>query len=467
MRRLATVLTFYNSLLPTVKNPPSLVLERNTDVHFPVPSFLSGSAVTMADRRVKRRLDDSSAWSSAVSASPEIKSPEELENYVIREDSILVALRPEQQKAFAEKGFFRKLVKNHKKALLTPCLKDLVVPDGVRCFAVNGWDKLDPDLRELIKAEAVLYHEFIHTRTYQDLSLDECLRLLGDSHGVMVSFETVGHIAHLNLPNERLWAKHIIAKILLDKHKHIRTVVNKVKEVENEFRTMELELLGGDDDLVAIQHENGHSFQIDFRNVYWNSRLIRERERLSDSFYMGDVVVDMFAGVGPFAIYAAAKGCLVLANDLNPTGTRYIEINAKLNKVSDRVFAHNGDARQFVEEVATGDIMDKRTTVYRDHALKPENKVHFVMNLPKDAIEFLDALKGLAKGVPADNVRTCMVHCYCFSDADNVEADIDARIHKVLNAHISKEITTVRDVSPKKHMYCIEFNMPKELLCDG
>ena len=50
-------------------------------------------------------------------------------------------------------------------------------------------------------------------------------------------------------------------------------------------------------------------------------------------------LVDMFAGVGPFAIPAAKKGCTVYANDLNPDSFRFLCENVKLNKVCGR--SHN------------------------------------------------------------------------------------------------------------------------------
>ena len=45
--------------------------------------------------------------------------------------------------------------------------------------------------------------------------------------------------------------------------------------------------------------------------VYWNSRLETEHKRLVDSFKAGQVVVDVMAGIGPFAIPAAQRGCKV------------------------------------------------------------------------------------------------------------------------------------------------------------
>jgi len=54
-------------------------------------------------------------------------------------------------------------------------------------------------------------------------------RLLPPGAEVPSSFETVGHIAHLNLRDELLPYKHLVGQVLLDKNPNIRTVVNKAR----------------------------------------------------------------------------------------------------------------------------------------------------------------------------------------------------------------------------------------------
>lgn len=47
----------------------------------------------------------------------------------------------------------------------------------------------------------------------------------------------------------------------------------------------------------------------------------------------GQLLADIFCGVGPLAVRAAKKGVYVIANDLNPECYKYLLINAKENKV--------------------------------------------------------------------------------------------------------------------------------------
>lgn len=65
-------------------------------------------------------------------------------------------------------------------------------------------------------------------------------------------------------------------------------------------------------------------------------------------YQAGEIICDMFAGIGPFATPAVKKGCLVYANDLSPNSIHYLKINAKINKVDDQISSYKTDAKQFI-----------------------------------------------------------------------------------------------------------------------
>jgi tRNA (guanine37-N1)-methyltransferase len=131
----------------------------------------------------------------------------------------------------------------------------------------------------------------------------------------------------------------------------IQTVVNKVGTITNEFRVPQFEILAGKSDMVTEVKQYGATFKLDYGSVYWNSRLEHEHIRVVSLFKKGDIICDMFAGIGPFSIPAAQKGCVVYANDLNPESVRYLTMNAKINKVEDYIFPYNMDARMFMQNL--------------------------------------------------------------------------------------------------------------------
>ncbi len=83
------------------------------------------------------------------------------------------------------------------------------------------------------------------------------------------SYEQVGHVAHLNLREELKPYSNIIGQVILDKHwPNIRTVINKVGTIENQFRTFPMEVIAGEDDLDVTVSESGCRFAFNFRDVY-------------------------------------------------------------------------------------------------------------------------------------------------------------------------------------------------------
>ncbi len=142
-------------------------------------------------------------------------------------------------------------------------------------------------------------------------------------------------LAHLNLREQYLPYKKLIAEVLMDKNPHIRTVINKIDQVgeKNEYRTFSYELLAGEHDLRVELQEANCVFRFDYSKVYWNSRLETEHKRLVERFQPGEAICDVMAGVGPFAIPAGKKHCFVWANDLNPDSYASLEDSVARNKV--------------------------------------------------------------------------------------------------------------------------------------
>ncbi|CAO2184512.1 unnamed protein product [Urochloa humidicola] len=314
-------------------------------------------------------------------------------------------------------------------------------------------DVLDHDTRqdgssayEIIRCQLTLFYNY--------WPMDEVLEALFPE-GVIIptGFETVGHIAHLNLRDEHLPYKKLIAQVVLDKNKpKIQTVVNKMDAIQNDYRTMQLEVLAGNDSLRTMVIESGLRFQVDLGTVYWNSRLATERQRLvNNSFRNSDVVCDMFSGVGPLAITAAKKVKYVYANDLNPTAVEYLERNVVLNKLERKIEVFNMDARRFI------------SAIYSSQLVHPVTQI--VMNLPNDAAEFLDVFKGILWNSQSRlHCGMPMIHVYGFSKADDPEHDFHERINAALGENVgSVEMHRVRLVAPGKWMICASFTLPESV----
>ena len=302
-----------------------------------------------------------------------------------------------------------------------------------------------------------------HTITldYNHYSMHSILRavLPPEVTDVPSAFESVGHIAHLNLRENHLPYKEIIGQVLLDKHAHIQTVVNKSSSIDETFRFLKMDLLAGEDRMVATVRENDCSFTLDFSKVYWNSRLHTEHARVIKELKRTDTVLDMFAGVGPFAIPACKKGCLVYANDLNPHAYQALYKNAERNKVSQRMRCFNLDGREFVKKVIGQMIADRPVG-------HPFPSTHIIMNLPASAVEFLDVFRGMLVGIEADkdNTPLPMLHCYCFTKSSTPKEDCVEQVERMLRGKLETfDIFEVRDVSPNKLMMRVRFALPSDV----
>jgi tRNA wybutosine-synthesizing protein 2 len=126
----------------------------------------------------------------------------------------------------------------------------------------------------------------------------------------------------------------------------VETVLTQVGPIEGELRRPRIErIAGGPTETEVIEH--GIRYRFDAGELMFATGNRNERYRAGQVTGAGERVIDLFAGIGYFALPAAKFGRAkeVLAVDRNPMAIRYLEINATINGVADRLRPLLGDNR--------------------------------------------------------------------------------------------------------------------------
>ncbi|XP_063839384.1 tRNA (guanine(37)-N1)-methyltransferase [Ostrinia nubilalis] len=337
---------------------------------------------------------------------------------------------------------------------------------------VTQWKDIDEESRNVLQQFGVTEKNLTSKEVqlgYENWSYDTIFKaVLPEDEEVISGYSQIGHIIHLNLREHLLEYRQVIGQVLLDKIKTCRTVVNKSNIIDNTYRNFSMEVIAGKEDYLVAVKENRCKFEFDFSKVYWNPRLGKEHERILGFLKPGDVLFDVFCGVGPFSIPAAKRKCTVYANDLNPDSFKWLKHNAEINKVDKRLFQpYNLDGKDFICYVFKDHLtkLCKRNTQF-------SGKIHVTMNLPAMAVKFLKNFKGLLKDEELTDKFNydIVVYVYCFAIGDDSVAEARQMVNENMKFDLSSFITDifdVRNVSPKKEMMRVTFNLTKEILFDG
>ncbi|KFB42210.1 AGAP006124-PA-like protein [Anopheles sinensis] len=331
-------------------------------------------------------------------------------------------------------------------------------------LAVQRWEDLaEVELDKLgIDSKALVWQEI--QLGYENWKYDEIFKaVLPEDKEALSSFSKIGHIVHLNLKDHLLAYRELIGAVLLDKIPGCRTVVNKSVTIDNTYRNFQMELLCGEPDYQVDVKENGCAFKFDFSKVYWNPRLSTEHEKVVKMLNKNDILFDLYAGVGPFTVPAARKGCTVFSNDLNPDSYQALVENCTLNKVSKNVKCYNKDAIDFIQQEMKHALLETcANESFKGH-------IHITMNLPAMAVEHLPYFPALLKGEKIVNLQQKpLVHVYCFAKGvDDKKLIAQKLVEQWLGTDVDdklKEIAFVRNVAPNKDMMRVSFYLTEDLL---
>lgn len=246
-------------------------------------------------------------------------------------------------------------------------------------------------------------------------------------------FDVVGDIAIIEVP-EGMDAKKA-AREILESNNGIKVVCKKASERKGEYRTRDLEVIGGEKRTTTTHAEYGCAFMLDVSKVYFSPRELSERQRIANLAKDGEDVLVMFSGVGALPVVIAKKhDAKVVGIELNEDAHKYAEDNVRINRVGHRVTPILGDARKAC-------IQLKKERLSFDRIAMP---------LPKDAQNFLDVAIPLLK-------KGGIVHFYQISDGDGIKA-IAEQLKKDWKAKIVN-IEQVLPYAPRKFKYCVDFTV--------
>ena len=272
--------------------------------------------------------------------------------------------------------------------------------------------------------------------THRDVPTHDTQRTPADLLGFDPSYERLGDVAIIDEDDPERATR--IADAILDSDLPVRAVLDRASKVKGDLRVRDWTVLAAEDrdgrpPTETVHREYGFEYLLDLSTVYFSPRLATERHRVTEQTAADEHAVDMFAGVGPFAIPMAARGASVVGVDLNPAAIEYLRENARRNGVEDRITAIQGNVRE----------------VAADHA---DGADRIVMNLPHSAGDFLDAAVTLA----GDD---CTLHYYDIQHEDDPfgpgerairEAteryDVDVETRHVVRSYAPHELNVCLDV---------------------
>ena len=260
--------------------------------------------------------------------------------------------------------------------------------------------------------------------------------------------EIIGDIAIIRRPfNYSIENLKLLGQELLKAIPNVKSVWLAISEVKTEFRIREYMHLAGEPRSETIYKEHGCMFKLDIRKVYVSPRLNYEHMRIAKLVKQGEVVVNMFAGIGLFSIIIAkySKPRKVYSIDINPDAYNYMVENVKLNKVEGVVEPILGDAAKA--------IMEKLVNI-ADRVLMP---------LPGLCYEYLEyAIMSLR------NKSIGYIHVYDFTEAGKGEdpiAKVEEKFKgKLLSLNMDHDIVfkrIVRTVGPRKYQVVLDIKIQK------
>lgn len=260
---------------------------------------------------------------------------------------------------------------------------------------------------------------------------------------ISLKFDQIGSICLLRLDPEITTKEFRVrtGQLIINTQPKIKTAVNKLDITSGIERIYPVEHLSGVINYKSWHREYGIDIKVDLEKAYFNPRLAEEHRRLSLEIKKGERVLDLFTGVGPFALLCArAVECQVFAVDINPYAIKCLKESMQRNKLQGDIYPIIGDS---------GKIFNRNNSFDR-----------IIINLPRKSIDYLELASSLVK-------KNGFIHFYQFIDKVKfpiqfMESLIEEKLKNTQKYKI-QDIQVGRDVSPSKIQMNVSIQILREL----
>jgi len=255
------------------------------------------------------------------------------------------------------------------------------------------------------------------------------------------SVDIIGDIAILKIPEVLDENESELAEILLEEAPYVKVVYRQTGPVSGEYRLRDLKWLAGEKRSTTVHREHGCEIEADLEKDYFSPRLAHERTRIArlvkaeeDNSGSGEVIINMFAGVGTFSLRIAKETKLSKIYSIDKNHDAFLRMfkNVMANRMLGRVVCILGETKQIVDQILT---------LRADRVLMP---------LPEKSLEYLETALSTLKQEGG------MIHFQTFIHAGKEEDPVDvsrARLHVSLQGYpwkfMIEDEKVIRTVGPR------------------
>lgn len=204
------------------------------------------------------------------------------------------------------------------------------------------------------------------------------------------------------------------------------------------YRLPRLIHLAGERRTETMAREYGLRFLVDVARAYFNPRLSFEHRRVAEQVRDGESVLDMFTGVGGFAVHIAhLRKSRVVAVDINPYAAYLAARNAEINRLAGEVAVVRANARVLPEILEP--VFDR-----------------VIMNHPTASLSFAREACNLAR--PGQVVA---IHVYLLAGEPGEAEEAARGAFKPFCRILGSRVRRVIDHSPRKFIYSVDLEVER------